>query len=99
MMIRRPPRFRQSRSSAASDVYKGQTKALFDADFATIQNQEEATKKFTETLHLTVKLAFFSAYFDSSFDWRKYGNDIHEAIVIKAQDGEPPAADFGAMGF
>src|SRR5450756_3119899 len=31
-MIRRPPRSTQSRSSAASDVYKRQTKAMIDAD-------------------------------------------------------------------
>jgi hypothetical protein len=72
------------------------TRALFETDLAAIQNQEAALGKFKETLGMVVKLAFYSSYFESSFDWKKYGADVHNAIVEKVQ--EPPARDFGAMG-
>jgi hypothetical protein len=47
------------------------TKALFEDDLCALQNQEEAVNNFTETLHLSVKIGFLSAYFDGVFDWKK----------------------------
>ena len=57
-MIRRPPRSTQSRSSAASDVYKRQMKIIPDADvtYASVKNGELDFGRYTLTMKQSLQL-------------------------------------------
>ena len=74
-------------------------KMLFEEDMAIVSFKISAMKKLDETMLLSVKAAIVANYFEHSFDWKKFGNDIHDTIVAKVKaEVEPPVGGMGAMG-
>src|SRR5450756_3030063 len=90
-MIRRPPRSTQSRSSAASDVYKRQAPMLcgLGAAVAGIFLAFSLYKN-TDTDPLPTKLGVVATWMKNKF----YFDELYEATFIRAHDCIAAVADW-----
>jgi hypothetical protein len=60
-------------------------KLIWQTEYSALKNQADAFNMLQTSFMQTARLALTSQYFQGSYDWLAYGNDIHSAVVEAAK--------------
>ena len=82
-------------------IFKTETlaKAVFSHDFDVATHKKNAMKKMEEALQTVTRIAFTAQFYNGSFDWDKYKEEVYEAVKRQAQaEVAPRQPNMGGLG-